>query len=210
VTIDVQLLIDQAAEANLAPSSYLTQWNELAEWQMEVLTQQGLRPEHRLLDLGCGALRLASLAIPYLNRGNYYGIDPNEPMLELGRRILRKIGVEVPDALLQSGDFEFARFGVKFDYAIAQSVITHFSPEQIGQCVRALAPVMERGGRLIFTYFITPFSPRIGFLFAGVEPMNMPCLKDDSIFRELASELSISFEVLPDDHPSQKTGMFKF
>jgi SAM-dependent methyltransferase len=208
--VDVQLLIDEAANANLAPSSYLTQWSEFADWQMKVLKEQGLKPEHRLLDLGCGALRLASLAIPYLKPGNYFGIDPNAPMLELGRRILARIGVDVPTNLLQSGDFDFDHFGVKFEYTMAQSVITHFSPRQIKQCIRALVPVMQPGGKLIFTYFITSYSPRIGFLFAGVEPMCMPCLKDESIFHALASELGIKFEILPDDHPSQKCGIFTF
>ncbi len=103
MTVDVQVLIDAAAEENLAPSSYLTQWNEFAEWQMKTLMEQGLKPGHRLLDLGCGALRLASLAVPYLNPGNYYGIDPNRPMLNLGKNILKRLGVSIPENLIEFG-----------------------------------------------------------------------------------------------------------
>jgi hypothetical protein len=37
--------------------------------------ESGLRPEHRLCDFGCGAIRFGAWAIPYLDAGNYFGID---------------------------------------------------------------------------------------------------------------------------------------
>ena len=38
--------------------------------------QVGLRSYHTLLDVGCGSLRGGKLFIPYLDVGNYYGIEP--------------------------------------------------------------------------------------------------------------------------------------
>ena len=34
------------------------------------------REIHRLLDFGCGSLRLGRMAIPYLLEGHYFGIEP--------------------------------------------------------------------------------------------------------------------------------------
>jgi len=43
-----------------------------------------LRQHHKLLDIGCGSLRNARVLIPYLNIGNYYGIEPNYGLVNEG------------------------------------------------------------------------------------------------------------------------------
>ena len=37
---------------------------------MALLLAEGLRPEHHLLDIGCGSLRLGCKAVPYLARNH--------------------------------------------------------------------------------------------------------------------------------------------
>ena len=44
--------------------------------QFALLYLLGLRETHRLLDFGCGSLRLGRMAIPYLLEGHYFGIEP--------------------------------------------------------------------------------------------------------------------------------------
>ena len=41
-----------------------------------VLLQEGLRPSSRVLDVGCGALRLGYWLLRFLDPGRYFGIDP--------------------------------------------------------------------------------------------------------------------------------------
>lgn len=55
-----------------------------------LLTSVGLRQHHRVLDIGCGSLRVGRLLIPYLNQGNYFGVEPNEWLVSDG--ILNEIG----------------------------------------------------------------------------------------------------------------------
>src|SRR5437879_7690102 len=50
----------------------------IAAMTFNLLTTLGLRQHHSLLDVGCGSLRIGRLLIPYLNRGKYFGIEPNE------------------------------------------------------------------------------------------------------------------------------------
>src|SRR5271169_3068223 len=55
-----------------------------------LLTSLGLRQNHALLDIGCGSLRCGRLFIPYLNAGNYTGIEPNQWLIDEGIR--REVG----------------------------------------------------------------------------------------------------------------------
>ena len=58
-----------------------------------LLTSIGLRQHHRLLDIGCGSLRVGRLLIPYLNQKNYFGVEPNKWLVEDG--IANEIGKDL-------------------------------------------------------------------------------------------------------------------
>src|SRR5438874_13222777 len=62
----------------------------IAAMAFNLLTTLGLRQRHSLLDIGCGALRIGRLLIPYLNRAKYFGVEPNEWLAE--QRIRRELG----------------------------------------------------------------------------------------------------------------------
>ncbi len=204
-------LFDLVVEENLVPSEYFVQWDEFAQWQFETLRRLGLSPHHQLLDIGCGALRLGSLAIPYLDDDHYCGIDPFEPFHRIGRRILADLGVEKRYALHCSGSFDFEVFDRRFDYAIAQSVFTHLSEEAITGCVTNLAAVMAPGGQLVFTYTLQAPTARRGILYSGTTPMQVPVISDDAFFAQLASGVGAAFERRPDlAHPTQDCGVLRF
>ncbi len=75
----------------------------IAAMAFNLLTTLGLRQHHSLLDIGCGSLRIGRLLIPYLNRGKYFGVEPNEWLVdegirrELGETLVRN---QTPDILL--------------------------------------------------------------------------------------------------------------
>lgn len=134
-------------------------WDEIGPLQCDYLVAQGLRPDHRLIDVGCGAMRGGIHFARYLDVGNYYGIDVNDTYIEAARRIeMPAAGVadRVPDSNLKvTGTFD-ANFGVGFDYAIAQSVFTHLPMNYIRLCLSQLAKVMVPGGTLYATFFEVP------------------------------------------------------
>jgi SAM-dependent methyltransferase len=131
-------------------------WDTIGRLQLDFLVARGLRPEHRLLDIGCGALRGGVHFIAYLAPGHYYGIEHDAPTLEAGRTIeLRRYNLEArrPN-LYVIGDFDLAPIpaGVLFEFMLAQSVFTHLTPEMIARCVRRVTPRLAPGGVLFATF----------------------------------------------------------
>jgi len=58
------------------------EYDALAATQFRLPTTLGLREHHRLLDFGCGSLRVGRRLIPYLQPGNHHGIEPNSWLIE--------------------------------------------------------------------------------------------------------------------------------
>jgi SAM-dependent methyltransferase len=130
-------------------------WDELGAKQLEFVREQGLRPDQKFLDVGCGALRAGRLIAAYLDPGNYYGIDINHDLLTIGyeRELDDETRARLPEANLRATDRFDADFGVRFDMAIAQSVFTHLGLNWIRLCLYRVAASMAPGGRFYATFF---------------------------------------------------------
>jgi cyclopropane fatty-acyl-phospholipid synthase-like methyltransferase len=117
-----------------------------------LLTCTGLRQHHRVLDIGCGSLRLGRLLIPYLNKGNYVGVEPNEWLLSDG--IKNEIGedllsIKKPN-LIYSDSIRGRRLGA-INYAIAQSIFSHTKLQLFGTWLSDVSKVLPSDGVLFAT-----------------------------------------------------------
>jgi SAM-dependent methyltransferase len=133
-------------------------WDEIGALQFEFLKEQGLRPEHRMIDIGCGCLRGGVHFVPYLEKGHYCGIDLNASLLEAGKKELLKNAANTgkePD-LRVTDRFDLAQFGVRFDYALAVSVFTHLYANHIGRCLVEVKNALAPQGKLFATFFAAP------------------------------------------------------
>lgn len=210
VNLSLQTRIDAAVEHNLAPDEYFSLWEEYGVWQLDGLKQLGMSPSHRLLDVGCGAMRLGVYAVDYLEGGNYYGVDAFPPYIETGRRLAAATGLTKRFSLLASKAFEFDRFGVQFDYANAQSVLTHLSGEECHACMAALRKVMKPGGVFFFTYLVGRPTTQ-GLLYGAMQPMRRFAESDPDFFAELGARHGAVFEKLDMPHPSaQQVGLYRY
>ncbi len=152
---------------------------DLAEGHLNYLKQHGLHPESRMLDYGCGILRLGLLAIPYLSSGTYVGLDISAGRLERGRQLLRKAGIkddqyelhEVNDCSLK----EIAEH--QFDFVWAKSVFTHMPTADIEFMLRSLKPRLAAGGQFYFTFSQsdTPLRKTIKDFYFPVDMMRETC-----------------------------------
>jgi hypothetical protein len=130
-------------------------WESIGRLQFYFLVDRGLRPEHVLLDVACGALRGGVLFIPYLEPGNYLGIELAADLIKVG------INVELGQTLFESkrpefvvsGAFEFSRFSKRPDFAIAQSLFTHLIKLEIRLCLENLRKVAKENTRFYATFF---------------------------------------------------------
>jgi len=135
-------------------------WDEIGGLQRDFVLGEGLTPDMRLLDIGCGCLRAGVHFVRYLNAGNYYGIDISQALIDAGYEIeLAAAGLQskMPRSNLNcNGGFEASMFGVKFDVAIAQSVFTHLPLNHFKLCMARAADYMRPGGTLYATVFLPP------------------------------------------------------
>jgi SAM-dependent methyltransferase len=132
-------------------------WDEIGRLQLDFLKRRGLVPEHKFLDVGCGCLRGGIHFIRYLNEGNYYGLDMNLSLIDAGKFELASAGLSERNATLLVNDkFEFWRFGVEFDFALALSVFTHLFMNHISRCLVEVKRVLKQDGRFYATFFQAP------------------------------------------------------
>jgi len=124
--------------------------------QFNLLTLLGLKSHHNLLDFGCGSLRVGKCLIPYLNTGRYWGIEPNEWLIneaiknELGEDMLK---IKKPKFIFDDG-FDY-QFNSKFDYIIAQSIFSHTNLKLFSKGLANLYECLENDGIFLFTASIS-------------------------------------------------------
>jgi SAM-dependent methyltransferase len=130
-------------------------WDEVGKLQFDLLIAHGLKPEHYLLDVGCGSLRAGVHFIKYLETSHYVGIDRSPEMLDAARNI--ELGrynlVDKKPLLMQMENFEFYKLSQKFPFALAQSVFTHLPLNHIILCLMNVQDALLSGGRFFVTFF---------------------------------------------------------
>jgi len=140
-------------------------WDELGQLQFDFLKQQGLEPHHRLLDIGCGALRGGLHFVRYLDAGNYCGQDINRSLIEAGAFELQEAGLADKEAKLMVDDaFSFGGFGVEFDFMLSVSLFTHLPFNMIVRCLDAARQSLKPDGTYYATYFHAPSPAHVAMI----------------------------------------------
>jgi SAM-dependent methyltransferase len=128
----------------------------IAGMTFSLLAALGLRQHHHLLDIGCGSLRIGRLLIPYLNRGHYTGIEPNEWLIEEGIR--SEIGqdqIRIKKPNLYIGDStQILPAGEVYDFALAQSIFSHSGPDLVKSWLAGISSRLRGSGAFIASFAI--------------------------------------------------------
>ena len=101
--------------------------------QLIALLNEGLTSESKVLDIGCGCLRVAYWLVRFLDPGCYFGIEPASVRVDCGLQNLftpEEIKLKQPRFDFNA-DFDSSVFGVKFDFFLARSIWTHAGKRQI-------------------------------------------------------------------------------
>lgn len=134
-------------------------WDVIGRHQLDFLIGQGLRRDQRLLDLGCGALRLGVHAVAYLDPAHYFGLDISPSLIAAGyQHELDDAGrARLPrDHLRADAEFDLGFVGAPVDMAIAQSLFTHLPLNHVRRCLAAVVEVLKPGGVLYATAWVLP------------------------------------------------------
>ena len=178
----------------------------IAAMTFNLLTTLGLRQHHSLLDVGCGSLRIGRLLIPYLNRGKYFGVEPNKWLVEEG--IGREVGqslVEVkrPTFLFTSSPEDIRKLETTFNFAVAQSIFSHCGLDLIQAWLSAISRSLARDGALIATFLIgEQDAAQSGWIYpecVNYRPVTLG---------RAAVEANLRFEILDWKHPRQTWALF--
>ena len=144
------------------------------EFVSHLIDRAGLLGHHRLLDIGCGAGRMARPLTSYLQTGGYDGFDvdpkavkwcqatitPRHPNFRFLLADVRSDWYN-PSGALAGAEYAFPFPDDCFDVALAASVFTHLPPGDARRYLSESARVLKPGGRLLLTAFLlNPASER--------------------------------------------------
>jgi SAM-dependent methyltransferase len=129
-------------------------WLRTGQTQFDFLSGHGLKPDMRMLEIGCGNLRAGRLFIEFLDSGNYYGTDISPDILMAAQRTVVEFGLQrkLPHLSLVSDlKLDFLPDS-HFDVVHAHSVFSHSPLSVIDECLAHVSRVMVPGGFFDFTF----------------------------------------------------------
>ena len=149
----------------ISPDQFVLMGNEISRHSL--VAHAGLRPDGRILDVGCGCGKIARPLTRHLQPpGEYHGIDITEAAIGWCREAYRGF----PNFHFHLADLGSSRYNVggrvsaanyrfpfgdgQFDLVFLGSVFTHLLPAEVDNYVHEIARVLRPGGKCLATYFV--------------------------------------------------------
>jgi len=127
-----------------------------------------IKPNHQILDVGCGSGRLALPLTNYLSEeGSYYGFDIIKSEIDWAQK---RISSRYPNFHFQHVDvnnnlyrkqaetkaenYEFPFKDESFDFIYLNSVFTHMLPQDIKNYIGEIERVLKPDGKCLITFFL--------------------------------------------------------
>lgn len=133
------------------------EFERLVPIKLKLLTDLGLTPDSKLLDVGCGTGLLATAAESFLtDRGLYYGTDLAKEAVEFCRGRYRRPNFH----FVRNGMTTIPIDGIQFDAAAYYSVFTHTYPDETALLMAETKRLLAPGGFVFADLFTSPLVQR--------------------------------------------------
>ena len=171
-----------------------------------LLVALGLRQHHRVLDVGCGSLRVGRLLIPYLNPAGYTGLEPHGWLIEQG--ITHEIGrdqvaIKQPRFSSTADAADLVAAGERYDYVLAQSIFSHCGIDLMSGWIAQIGQLLSDEGVFAATYVHgDEDSTASGWIYPDCVTYREQTLAD------LAKAHGLQFTALDWRHPRQRWVLF--
>lgn len=170
------------------------EWETHGHLQLDFLKRMGMKPAHRLIDIGCGVGRGARRFVPYLDAGNYIGIDISTECLRHARELADIEGWAAREPHFFESLLDLAPASI-YHYVWAHSVFTHLPPDFIEPMIGLVAELLHPDGMFCFTYKKADAPHR-----SGLKQFQYPA----EYFRDVAGRFHLNCEKLHDVWPAHQ------
>lgn len=141
-------------------------WDEEGAWVFEFLRGRGLRPDHYVLDVGCGSLASAARLLPFMEQSHYWGFEKNVELFVAGVQIeLPRAGVRPERGhFVVNDEFDLSDVPHEFDMAIASSLLRRLPLNGVARCFASVIRKLTTGGTFVVAWAepgSDPFAPRL-------------------------------------------------
>lgn len=122
--------------------------------EFKLFTSFGIGPQHRVIDYGCGSLRMAASFIPFLEAGTYWGFDISGQFINDGIANLEKMGINSDLGNYRVISAESLAEGRErhADFVISSKVLMHISPDNLIQFTKQLCTLIHKRTTLIMDF----------------------------------------------------------
>ncbi len=126
-------------------------WETGAKQAQRLMRLGDVQPSHRVVEYGCGSLRVAGHFLKLLEPGNFFGLDVIADFYEQGRA---NVGAELlakarPRLEVISDESVAAAAEFRPDYVFAHSVVIHVHPDILPKMFANMARIASKPGAIL-------------------------------------------------------------
>jgi SAM-dependent methyltransferase len=139
-------------EAMVGPLGY---WSQLQRYHLQLLQANGLKPDHTLLDIGCGPLQGGVAFIGYLERNRYTGLDIDPTRIAAAREQVtrHRLAAKEPRLLVSSSFGQAELGGQTFDFMWASQILYYFNDAAMDALLGMIRQRLNPGGKFLGDVF---------------------------------------------------------